>query len=125
MRVLSGVIECNLSWNPHFPTTNNAPTRSFKVKYKLADLFNFCSEYRKALYKIPIRVTLTRRFDDEVNQFLFHSADEDANAFGRAWLKDIVLRIPTHELNTEPSVKFLSQYNGNRNRYIIQFHFYV
>ena len=23
MRVLDGVIECNLSWNPHFPTTAN------------------------------------------------------------------------------------------------------
>ena len=50
----------------------------------------------------------------KVNQFLFHSADGDANAVGRAWLKDIVLRIPTHELNTEPSVKFLSQFNGNK-----------
>ena len=93
---------------------NNAPTRSFKVKYKLADLFNFCSEYRKALYKIPIRVTLTRRFDNEVNQFLFHSAAGDANAVGRAWLQEIILRIPTHELNSEPSVKFLSQFNGNK-----------
>ena len=25
----------------------NAPTRSFKVKYKLADLFSFCFEYKK------------------------------------------------------------------------------
>ena len=104
---------------------NNAPTRSFKVKYKLADLFNFCSEYRKALYKIPIRVTLTRRFDDEINKFLFHTADGNTiangedfpatpNKVGRAWLQDIVLRIPTHELNTEPSVKFLSQFNGKK-----------
>ena len=104
---------------------NNAPSRSFNVKYKLADLFNFCSEYRKALYKIPIRVTLTRRFDDEINKFLFHTADGNTiangedfpatpNKVGRAWLQDIVLRIPTHELNTEPSVKFLSQFNGKK-----------
>ena len=108
---------------------NNAPTRSFKVKYKLADLFNFCSEYRKALYKIPIRVTLTRRFNNEVNKFLFHahtrtdntpnggnenSDDRNTNAIGRAWLQEIILRIPTHELNTEPSVKFLSQFNGQK-----------
>ena len=25
---------------------NNAPTRSFKVKYKLSDLFSFCFEYK-------------------------------------------------------------------------------
>ena len=93
---------------------NNAPTRSFKVKYKLVELFNFCSEYRKALYKISIRVTLSRRFDNEINQFLFHSAAGDANAVGRAWLQEIILRIPTHELNTERSVKFLSQFNGNK-----------
>ena len=72
---------------------NNAPTRSFKVKYKLADLFSFCFEYKKTLYKIPIRVSLTRRFDNEVNQFLFHSAAGDANAVGRAWLQKIILRI--------------------------------
>ena len=93
---------------------NNAPTRSIRIKYKLADLFRFCAEYRKALYKIPIRVTLTRRFDDEANRFLFHTADGDANKVGRAWLQDIILRIPTHELNTEPSVNFLSQFNGKK-----------
>ena len=75
---------------------NNALTRSLKVKYKLADLFNFCSEYRKALYKIPIRVTLTRRFDDEIIKFLFHTADGDANKVGRAWLQDIILKIQQH-----------------------------
>ena len=100
---------------------NNAPTRSIRIKYKLADLFRFCAEYRKALYKIPIRVTLTRRFDDEANKFLFHTAPEaeghnannpPVNKVGRAWLQDIILRIPTHELNSEPSVNFLSQFNG-------------
>ena len=75
---------------------NNAPTRSFKIKYKLADLFNYCRNFKKAWYKIPIRVTLTRRFDDEVNKFLFHTADGDANKVGRAWLQDIILRISTH-----------------------------
>ena len=34
------------------------------------------------------------------------------NKVGRAWLQDIVLKIPTHELNSEPSVNFLSQFNG-------------
>ena len=106
---------------------NSAPTRSIRIKYKLADLFRFCAEYRKALYKIPIRITLTRRFDDEANKFLFHTAVNVAenqaavppvpavvNKVGRAWLQDIVLRIPTHELNSESSVDFLSQFNGKK-----------
>ena len=57
---------------------NNAPSRFFKIKYKLADLFKYCDEYEKVEYKISIRVTLTRRFDDEINKFLFHTADGDA-----------------------------------------------
>ena len=61
-------------------STCNAPTRSFKIKYVLADLFSFCFEYKKTLYKIPIGVSLTRRFDNEVNQFLFHSAAGDTNS---------------------------------------------
>ena len=74
---------------------NNAPSRSFKIKYKLADLFKYCDEYKKVEYKIPIRITLTRKFDDEVNKFLFHTADGDANKVGRAWLQEIILRL-TH-----------------------------
>ena len=92
---------------------NNAPSRSFKIKYKLADLFKYCSDYKKVEYKIPNRVTLTRKLD-EVNQLLFHTADGDANKVGRAWLQEIILRLPTHELNNEPNVKFLSQFNGNK-----------
>ena len=81
---------------------------------------------KKVDYKIPIRVTHTRRFDDEVNKLLFHTADGDANKVGRAWLQEIILRLPTHELNNEPNIKFLSQFIGNqRNRYGIQFNFYV
>ena len=26
---------------------NNAPTRSFKIKYKVEDLFNYCRDYKK------------------------------------------------------------------------------
>ena len=33
---------------------NNAPTRSFKVKYKLADLFSFCFEYKKHYIKFRL-----------------------------------------------------------------------
>ena len=40
--------------------------------------------------------------------FYFIQLLGEANAIGRAWLQDIVLRIPTHELNSEPSVKFLT-----------------
>ena len=93
---------------------NNAPSRSFKIKYKLADIFKYRSDYEKVEYKISIRVTLTRRFDNEVSKFLFHSAAGEANAVGRAWLQEIILRIPTHELNSEPSFKFLSKFNGNK-----------
>ena len=94
---------------------NNALSRSFK-KNKLADIFKYCDDFKKVEYtrNIPIRVMLTRRFDDEVNKFLFHSATGEANAVGRAWLQEIILRIPTHELNSEPSFKFLSQFNGNK-----------
>ena len=50
---------------------NIAPTGSFKVKYKLVDLFNFCSEYRKLCMKSRLESRLQDNLMMKLINFYF------------------------------------------------------
>ena len=93
---------------------NGAPTKEFIITYKLSDLFGFCSGWKKPIYKIPFKITLTRQFNDDTHKFLFHSENTDANKVGIAWLEEINLRVPLNELNSKPQIMYESQFNGNK-----------
>ena len=93
---------------------NGQPTKEFIITYKLSDLFGFCSDWKKPLYKIAFKITLTRQFNEDTHKFLFHSENTDANKVGIAWIKEINLKIPLNELNSKPQNEYESQFNGNK-----------
>ena len=104
---------------------NNAPNKQFIKTYKLSDLFGFCSDWKKPLYKIRLKITLTRQFNDDIHKFLYHSAPnvtgtgtvaapQFKNKVGIAWLEEINLKVPLNELNSKPQIMYESQFNGNK-----------
>jgi hypothetical protein len=101
---------------------------TFRVSFKLSDIFGFCRNYQKPLYKIPFRITFQRRDIDASNKFVFHSlyvptgandAAKEINYKGHVFIKQIRLHMPINELNNEPQVNFLSQFNKNKEIDII------
>jgi hypothetical protein len=90
-------------------TLYNSNTKKIRVSLKLEDIFGFCNDYRKPLYKIPFKITLTRNVD---NKFIFHTAD--AAKVGYLKIVSLQLNIPLNELNDDYKFTYLNQFNHNK-----------
>ena len=83
----------------------------------LADIFGFCRDYHKPLYKAPFKVTLQRKSIEDSDKFSFHTKRNDASEKGHIHIKSLSLHLPINELNNVANAAYLSQFNGKkRNR---------
>ena len=92
----------------------NNDNKEFMITYKLSDIFGFCADWKKPLWKIPFTITLTRSSDEEANKFLFHTGNEDANKVGQVSIESLNLKVPLNELNSVPQKNYESQFINNK-----------
>lgn len=103
-------------------TRNNI--KHFQVNIKLEDIFGYCADYRRPLYKCRIKLVLQRKVNQNQDRFIFHTfnipaveANPNANPpivavpavennFGYIQVDRLQLRIPQVFLETQYQSRF-------------------